>query len=108
MIEPVQILAAIIMLVGIVRAIVLLRNRKLSGAWFVFWILVWGGVGIVAFIPAVSYWLAHLVGIGRGLDLLIYLSIIVLFYLVFKLFMKVESMSRNITSLVRELALRKK
>ena len=40
MIEPVQILAAIIMLVGIVRAIVLLRNRKLSGAWFVFWILV--------------------------------------------------------------------
>ncbi|HLC32914.1 MAG TPA: DUF2304 family protein [Candidatus Nanoarchaeia archaeon] len=108
MIEPVQIVAGIVMLIGIMRAILLFRSRKLTLPWFVFWVIVWGGVGIVAFLPAVSYWLAHLVGISRGLDLLVYLSIVTLFYLVFKLFMKFETLSREITSLVRELALRKK
>lgn len=108
MIQPVQIAAGIVMLLGIIRAIVLFRNRKLTFAWFAFWIIIWGGIGVMAFIPAVSYMLSQPLGIKRGIDLLIYLSIIVLFYLVFKLFMKVESQSRNITSLVRELALRKK
>jgi len=106
--QPVQFAAGIIMLVGIIRAIVLFRNRKLTFPWFLFWVIIWGGVGVVAFLPAVSYVLAHSFGIQQGFDFLIYLSILVLFYLVFKLFMRVESMSRNITALVRELALRKK
>ena len=108
MIEPIQLAAAIVTLIGIIRAVVLFRNRKLTLSWFIFWILIWRSVRVVAFMPEVSYWLAQPLGIKRGLDLLIYLSTITLFYLVFKLFMKVESLSRNITTLVRELALRKK
>lgn len=108
MVQAIQIAAGIVMVIGIIRAIVLYRNRKLATSWFIFWVLVWGGVGVVAFIPATSYMLANLVGVQQGINLLVYLSIITLFYLVFKLFMKIESLSRNITSLVRELALRKK
>ena len=108
MVQTIQIVAGIITILGIARAIVLFKKRKLETSWFIFWIVVWGGVGVVAFVPATSYMLAHLIGVQQGLDLLIYLSILTLFYLVFKLSMKIESMTRDITSVVRELALRKK
>jgi len=43
-------------------------------------------------------------GIGRGVDLAIYVSVICLFYLVYKLFIKIQSLERQITLLVRKLA----
>lgn len=105
---PIQLIAAGITVIGIVRACVLFKQRKLSFGSLVFWVIIWSSVGITAFIPAISYVVSQSLGISRGLDLLIYGSIVVLFYLVFRILMKLESLERKITVLVREFALRKK
>ncbi|WP_367400588.1 DUF2304 family protein [Methanosphaera stadtmanae] len=42
---------------------------------------------------------------GRGLDALYILSIIILFYLLFKLYNKIEDQKKRINKLVSELAL---
>ena len=52
--------------------------------------------------------LANNLGIGRGADLILYISIVILFYLVFKLHVKLESVGRDIAKVVRQDSLDKK
>lgn len=69
-----------------------------------FWIIV-GGVTLS---PQTTDTIAKLVGVGRGVDFIIYISIISLFYLVFRMFVKIEDVEREITKLVRKLAIEEK
>jgi len=48
---------------------------------------------------------AHLVGVGRGADLLMYLWVVVTFSAVLVLYLKIVEMSRMLTELARRLAL---
>src|SRR3989344_8604379 len=102
---PIQMVAGIIAVIGVIRSLMLLKERKLSAGWFVFWLAVWAGIGIIAFVPSLSYAVSQPLGIERGVDLLVYLSIIVLFYLIFRIFVRLEQSQREITRLVRELAI---
>jgi hypothetical protein len=43
-------------------------------------------------------------GVGRGIDVLVYLSIILLFYSNFKQTERIEKLEKEITKLVREIA----
>lgn len=52
--------------------------------------------------------IANEIGIGRGVDLAIYLSILLLFYLAYKILVKLEKINRDITKMVRNSALRKR
>jgi hypothetical protein len=70
-----------------------------------FWSTLWVVIAGVAFLPGVLSWLASLVGVGRGVDLLVYLSIIALFYISFKVYDKIHRVEEEITELVRELAI---
>jgi len=45
--------------------------------------------------------------VEKGADLAIYISILFLFYLVFKLIVKFDKQERDMTKLVREIALKK-
>ena len=47
---------------------------------------------------------AHLVGVGRGADLLMYLWVVVTFSAVLVLYLKIVEMSRMLTELARRLA----
>ncbi len=49
---------------------------------------------------------ARLVGIGRGVDLFMYISIFVLFYFIFRLYYKNEKLREDISKLNRELTIR--
>lgn len=69
------------------------------------WSLLWVGVGTFVWWPSVSDFFAHTVGIGRGVDALVYFSIVALFYGVFRLYVKLEFIEHEITNLVRQLAL---
>lgn len=71
--------------------------------WFIFWL----GVAGAVIMPKKTDIIARLVGVERGADLLVYLSIIVLFFIVFKIIVKVEKIDRNITEIVRQAALEK-
>ena len=106
--EIIQIVIIIFALFALSRVFLRFKDNKLTRNEFIFWIVIWVAVIIVSIIPSITGVLSQKLGIGRGIDLLIYLSIIVLFYLMFRLYVKLESVEKEITALVRRVALDKK
>lgn len=102
----IQILIIAFLLFAVSRTVSKFREGKLSLVWFVFWLAFWIGVGVVVIVPETTSYLAALVGITRGADLVVYSAIIVLFYLVFRILVKIESIEQEITKAVRAEALR--
>jgi len=70
-----------------------------------FWILFWVGVDIVVLFPNSTTILANRLGIGRGTDLVVYLSILTIFFILFRLNVKIEGVNRQITKVVRQKAI---
>ncbi|MBI2475239.1 DUF2304 family protein [Candidatus Uhrbacteria bacterium] len=100
----IQIFILLFALFAISRTLRQFRQGALSIAWLIFWIVFWIVVGGVAISPQTTDVIAKLVGVGRGADFVIYISLIALFYLIFRLFGKIEDVEREITKLVRKLA----
>ena len=69
--------------------------------WSIFWII----VTIFSIFPAASNRFANLLGITRGLDFLIVLVFVILFYTILKLYFVIDQMQNNIDRIVKEVAL---
>ena len=102
-----QIIAAIFAIFAISRVYLRFKERKLSLPAFLFWFLVWVSGVIFILFPETATSFAKLVGIGRGVDAVIYASVATLFYLIFRLYIKIEETNRLITDLVQKVALKK-
>lgn len=101
----IQILLVVFAIFAIVRTFIQFRKGKLSLAVLFLWIFFWVIVGVVVLLPNTTNTLANFVGVGRGVDVIIYLAVISLFYLVFRLFVLIEDVEREITHLVRKLSI---
>ena len=75
------------------------------GAWF--WFLFWAAAIVAVLWPESTTIFANKLGIGRGADLIIYISIAVIFFSVFRLHIKIEAINRDITKVVRKESLEK-
>lgn len=104
---PIQIAVLVFALFALSRTILRFKDSRLTPKAFAFWSLVWAAVIVIGINPEVSKLVAENVGIGRGVDLLIYLSILVLFYLVFRLYVRLEQVDQNLSKVVTRLALDK-
>jgi len=72
------------------------------------WLIFWLAVGVAFVTPESLTRLANVLGIGRGADLVLYVAVVVVFYLMFRIFVRLENMERNITKIVRKDALKDK
>ncbi|MBW2990861.1 DUF2304 family protein [Candidatus Woesearchaeota archaeon] len=104
--EIIQILLIIFALFALSRAFLRFKDNKLTRNEFMFWILLWATVIIVSFIPKTIRVFSEYLGIGRGVDLVIYVSIVLLFYLSFRLYVKIEKIEKEMTRIVRNIAIR--
>ena len=104
----IQIFAIIFSLFALSRVFLRTRDKKLTIPEFAFWMFVWLGLIIAAFFPGLISRVAEIVGIGRGVDIIIYMSIGVLFYLIFRIYVKIEEIEQEITFVVRQIAFMKK
>lgn len=102
---PLQLLALLFLLFAFSR--VWLRAREGSVGWgmFWFWTLVWLLAMVAVVKPELTTQLARRMGVGRGVDAAIYISIVLLFYLQFRSNVSVENLRHEITKLTREIAL---
>ena len=105
---PIQIIIALFALFAWSRAILRFREGKLTRNEILFWSVGWVAVIVVALLPQTTNVLARTFGVGRGADVIVYISIVVLFYLVFKMYVKLDTISKEITKAVREIALERK
>ena len=101
----IQILIVAFAIFAVVRAFFRFRQGRLPLVWFGFWAFFWVIASVVTLLPQTTTVAARLVGVGRGADFVLYLSVIALFYLIFRLFVKIEDLELEITRLVRKLAL---
>lgn len=104
----IQIILLIFIIFVLSRTVLQFRRGLISSKELTFWFILWLAVGVVVILPQTASFLANLLGVGRGADLVIYLSIVVLFYIVFRIFIRLDRLDREITKIVRELALQKK
>lgn len=70
------------------------------------WTMLWLGAALVVLWPDLTTRIAEVVGVGRGADLAVYGSVILLFILIFRLHVALDKLERTITKLVRREALR--
>lgn len=81
------------------------RQKKISLTALFLWESIWVVALLFGLFAGRVSFLSRVLGIGRIVDVGIYLSIAFLFYLVFRLYLKIESLEREITVLVRSLAI---
>jgi len=100
-----QIIVIVFCLFSAFRVWQKISAHAIGKRWGAFWLMFWLGVGAVVALPWTTSLLAARLGVTRGVDLVIYVAVIGLFYLVFRLTLKIEKLEGNITRLVREMAL---
>ncbi|MBI2099143.1 DUF2304 domain-containing protein [Candidatus Uhrbacteria bacterium] len=91
---------------AVFRLLLRRRGNAISVRWLILWLIFWLAAGIVVAIPETTTRLANLVGIGRGSDLAVYLAVLGIYYLAFRLMVRVEKMERDISKITEELAIR--
>lgn len=104
--SAIQILIVLFAIFAITRVVVRTRSRSIPKTWAVSWVIMWVVLVTVSILPQTTDLLAVRVGIGRGADLLVYVSVMALFYLVFRLIVKLELIQQEITKLVRAISMR--
>lgn len=100
-----QLTLTVFLLFAVSRVLLQLRQRNLNLKSFLFWgaIFVAAIIGVIN--PSITSEVARILGIGRGADLAVYFSIVILFYLIFRLTITLEEIRYEITQIIRELAL---
>ena len=105
-IAAIQVVIVALAAAALLGAIRRFTRREISLRRLVAWIILWVAAAVVVVVPQTSERVAAVLGVGRGADVVIYLSIALLFYLQFRIFTRLDRIDRDMTKIVREQALR--
>ncbi|MDR1721491.1 MAG: DUF2304 family protein [Methanobrevibacter sp.] len=97
-----QILLIVLAILGVLFAFNLFRNSKLSLHTFTIGLIILLILCICAIVPYSTDFLAHYLGLSRGADLLLIMGLIGLYYLIFRLYLKIESIANNLEDLLTQ------
>ena len=103
---PLQLFIVAFLVFAFSRVWLRVREGTIGWGMFLFWTLVWVLALAAVVKPGVTTKIANRLGVGRGVDAVLYVSIVVLFYLNFRALVLVENLRHEITRLTREIALR--
>jgi len=81
------------------RAVLRFKDRAIGYGEFLFWMLIWSSVLIITFYPRIADKTAILFGLQRGADAMFFIAIMILFYLIFRLYIKLDIIDRHLTRL---------
>lgn len=100
----VQIALSFFLLFALSRVLLQVRSARISVGSYLFWsaLFVFALVGVLD--PNLTSTVASWLGIGRGVDAVLYGSVALLFYLIFRLSIAIEETKRQISELVRTIA----
>ena len=86
------------------RVFLKFKEKSISREAIFFWLLIWAAILVFVFHPDLSNIIARFLGMGRGIDSVFFLSIVALFYLIFRLYVKIEQVDKDITTLAKNTA----
>ena len=85
---------------------VAVARSRLTRRWGLAWMALWIAAIVAIAFPKLLGRLAQLLGIGRGTDLVLYVSILFMFVGFFLLYMRYRRISEQLTTVVRHIAIR--
>lgn len=104
----IQFFTIIVVVLLLTRVGAKLKRKEITLRESLFWSVLWLAVGVVVLYPRLTDKLASVIGLqtATGIDLVVYVAVGVVFYLVFRIFVRIEKIEREITKVVRHLAMR--
>ncbi len=103
-----QIVLTLFLIFALSRVILRYQSKEVSFRGLIFWTCVFGLAIIAELFPNITTEIAKMLGITRGVDAVVYTSIALLFYLVFRLYVYLEDIRKEITALIRMIAIKDK
>ncbi len=101
-----QVIALIIIAFFLARLFWQKQKKQISANEFIFWLIFWLlAAGAVILLKWIDRAVASLGFTGTGIEVLLYLGIALLFYLVFKLRLRLEKIERDITKIIRAISI---
>jgi hypothetical protein len=98
-----QIIALLVIIFIISRVFWQLKKNQINNTEFLFWLLFWTIAALaVIFLKSIDAFIAKLGFTSSGIDFLQYLAVVLLFYLFFRMRIRLEKIERNITRIVRK------
>lgn len=104
--QIIQLLLLAFFLFAALKAVWRYRSGDIGGAGLAYWLLFWAAAAVIVSWPDATFYFAGKLGIGRGADLVVYLALALLFFLIFRLMVSVERQKKEITELTRMNALK--
>jgi len=102
-----KVFSVILASIVISKSYVDFHKKRESASMFVLWILTWSGIVVVALFPGVVDLLIAYFGAGRtGLGTFFGMGLVFLFFVVYRVYVKIERLEQRFSALVQELALR--
>jgi small membrane protein len=105
--EIIQILILIFSTFALSRVFINIKNKTIGALEAIFWLIFWAAVILATALPNLIEKFANIFGVGRGVDLAVYGTIILLSYMIFRLYAKLENTEKKITKIVRTIAIKK-
>lgn len=103
-----QIIALLILIFFISKLIFQWRKKTINLNEFVFWLIFWLIAGLlIIFIKPIDKLVMNMGFSSSGINLIFYVAVLFLFYLIFKMRLRIVKMEKDITELSRKLSLRK-
>ncbi len=101
-----QLLLSFLITFIIFRTYIAYKKQNLSEGFVFIWGAFWIGILVLIFKKDLVSEIAHKLGISRGVDLVIYFSLIATFYMIYRILVLIDGLDRKITELVRKIALK--
>jgi hypothetical protein len=101
-----RVFAIVLALVAISKSYVDFRGRRESPQMFLLWTLIWISIVFVGMFPDLVAILVSAGGGSVGIGTFLGMVIVFLFFLVYRMYVRVEVLEQKLTVVVRELALR--
>lgn len=101
-----QYLVALISIFAIYQSYSSYQKNNQTRRTFIFWSIAWLSVILIALVPDVTNHLSKFLNVTRPIDAILYPSIVIIYYLVFLIYTKIENYNKELTRLVRKEALK--
>ena len=100
----IKIITLIFVSFALSRAMLRFKDKSIKITELALWIIVWSSVLVLVFLPNISNRIAFELGMGRGADTAFFIAIIVIFYLLFRLYVKIDNIDKDMTDLTIKLS----
>lgn len=102
----IQILITILAAAALGGVFIRFRKAAIGRGEFLLWLILWLAALALVWNPRATNIIASWLGVGRGADAVFYISIVVLFYAMFRLYSKLENLEHKLSELVKKIALK--